>query len=380
MKFLIFSNYLPHVLNFRGKLLDKTASLGYEIHVVAPDLELHPKDYKTLINLGYHVHSVPLRRTGTNPAVDTKTLLYSFRIMKRVKPDYVLSYTIKPVIYGTLAAWLAGVPHRFALISGLGYTFQQVEEGGERSRFQKLVHGLYQQALSKTTKVFFQNPDDLNLFKSLKLVQPTTPTVVVNGSGVDLSEYNVLPLPRDNNGAIKSSFLLIARLLKDKGIIEYVAAAERVKQLYPEAEFHLVGGLDENPAAISELQLDEWIAQGDITYWGQIKDVRPAIEACSVYVLPSYREGTSRSVLEAMSMGRAIITTDAPGCRETVIAGENGYLISVKAVDELVEAMTQFIEQPALYEQMGQMSRRIALEKYDVKKVNDHMLSEMGML
>jgi len=211
-------------------------------------------------------------------------------------------------------------------------------------------------------------------------VQPTTPTVVVNGSGVDVSDYNVLPLPRDNNGAIKPSFLLIARLLKDKGIIEYVAAAERVKQLYPEAEFHLVGGLDENPAAISELQLDEWIAQGDITYWGQIKDVRPAIEACSVYVLPSYREGTSRSVLEAMSMGRAIITTDAPGCRETVIAGENGYLISVKAVDELVEAMTQFIEQPALYEQMGQMSRRIALEKYDVKKVNDHMLSEMGML
>uniref|UniRef100_UPI00260EFE09 glycosyltransferase n=1 Tax=uncultured Psychrobacter sp. TaxID=259303 RepID=UPI00260EFE09 len=161
MKFLIFANYLPHVLNFRGKLLEAIAEQGYEIHVVAPDLSEHPKDYKTLINLGYHIHTIPMKRTSTNPAVDAKTLLYSFRIMKKVKPDYILSYTIKPVIYGTLAAWLTGVPQRFALISGLGYTFQQVEESGERSRFQKLVHGLYQQALSKTTKVFFQNPDDL---------------------------------------------------------------------------------------------------------------------------------------------------------------------------------------------------------------------------
>ncbi|WP_300474608.1 glycosyltransferase family 4 protein [uncultured Psychrobacter sp.] len=380
MKFLICANYLPHVLNFRGKLLQDIAALGYEIHVVAPDLKAYATDYNILSELGYSLHEVPMQRTGTNPIADTKMLMAMYSLLHEIQPDFMLSYTIKPVIYGTLAAWLAKVPNRFVLISGLGYTFQQVEETSKRTVFQKLVHSMYQQALKKSSKVFFQNTDDRDLFKSLKLVQPTTPTVVVNGSGVDLSEYNVLPLPRDNNGAIKSSFLLIARLLKDKGIIEYVAAAERVKQLYPEAEFHLVGGLDENPAAISELQLDEWIAQGDITYWGQIKDVRPAIEACSVYVLPSYREGTSRSVLEAMSMGRAIITTDAPGCRETVIAGENGYLVSVKAVDELVEAMTQFIEQPALYEQMGQMSRRIALEKYDVKKVNDHMLSEMGML
>ena len=142
----------------------------------------------------------------------------------------------------------------------------------------------------------------------------------------------------------------------------------------------MVGWIDENPAAISQTQLDDWIKDGDINYWGKLDDVRPAIQECSVYVLPSYREGTSRSVLEAMSMGRAIITTDAPGCRDTVISGENGYLVPVKAVDELVDAMKQFIDNPSLYERLGQASRSIALEKYDVKKVNAHMISEMGLM
>ena len=378
-KFLIFANYLPHVLNFRGKLLESIAQLGYEIHVVSPALSDYAADHKKLISLGYYVHQIVMQKTGTNPVTDMKTLVHSYKILNRIKPDYVLSYTIKPVIYGTLAAWLAKVPHRFVLISGLGYTFQEVEEANKRSIFQKFVHSLYQQALAKSTKVFFQNPDDLNLFKELHIVHPMVPAVVVNGSGVDVHDFNVLPLPREESGDIKPSFLLIARLLKDKGIVEYVEAAKQIKKDYANAEFHLVGSIDENPASIEQAQLDQWIADGNITYWGQLNDVRPAIAASSVYVLPSYREGTSRSVLEAMSMGRAIITTDAPGCREPVISGKNGYLVTVKAVDELTDAMRQFIEHSNLYEEMGLASRSIAVEKYDVRKVNAHMIAEMGL-
>ena len=380
MKFLICANYLPHVLNFRGKLLQDIAALGYEIHVVAPDLKAYATDYNVLSELGYSLHEVPMQRTGTNPIADTKMIMAMYSLLHEIQPDFMLSYTIKPVIYGTLAAWLAKVPNRFVLISGLGYTFQQVEETSKRTVFQKLVHSMYQQALKKSSKVFFQNTDDRDLFKSLKLLSSKTPSVVVNGSGVDVTDFDVLPFPRDMAGSIKPSFLLIARLLKDKGILEYVKAAKKIKAEYPNAEFHLVGWIDENPAAISQTQLDDWIKDGDINYWGKLDDVRPAIQECSVYVLPSYREGTSRSVLEAMSMGRAIITTDAPGCRDTVISGENGYLVPVQAVDELVDAMKQFIDNPGLCERLGQASRGIALEKYDVKKVNAHMISEMGLM
>ena len=378
-KFLIYSNCLHNVFNFRGKLLDSIAQLGYEIHIVSPILEKYAADHNELINRGYHIHQIAMQRTGTNPVKDIKTFIHSYQLLNRIKPEYVLSYTVKPVVYGTLAAWLAGVSYRFVLFSGLGYTFQQVEETNKRSIFQKFVHVLYQQALAKSSKVFFQNNDDLNLLKKLNIVHSMTPTVVVNGSGVDLNDFNVFPLPRHESGGVKPSFLLIARLLKDKGIVEYVEACKQIKREYPDAEFHLVGSIDENPAAIEQAQLDQWIADGDIIYWGQVKDVRPAIAASSVYVLPSYREGTSRSVLEAMSMGRAIITTDAPGCREPVTNGINGYLVPVQAVTELIDAMRQFIEYPILYEQMGSASRVIAVDKYDVRKVNAHMIAEMGL-
>lgn len=378
-KFLIYSNCLHNVFNFRGKLLESIAQLGYEIHIVSPILEKYAADHNELINRGYHIHQIAIQRTGTNPVKDIKTFIHSYQLLNRIKPEYLLSYTVKPMVYGTLAAWLARVPYRFVLISGLGYTFQQVEETNKRSILQKFVHALYQQALAKSSKVFFQNNDDLNLLKKLNIVQSTLPTVVVNGSGVDLNDFNVVSLPRNESGGVKPSFLLIARLLKDKGIVEYVEACKQIKREYPDAEFHLVGSIDENPAAIEQAQLDRWIADGDIIYWGQLKDVRPVIAASSVYVLPSYREGTSRSVLEAMSMGRAIITTDAPGCRETVTTGINGYLVPVQAVTELIDAMRQFIEYPILYEQMGSASRVVAVDKYDVRKVNAHMIAEMGL-
>ena len=379
MKFLMISSYLPSVLNFRGKLLEAIHARGFEIHVMAPSLEEFPEELCQLQKLGYYIHDIPMQRTGTNPINDLKTLMAMFHLIRKIRPDYVLSYTIKPVIYGTLAAWLARVPHRFALITGLGYAFQNVESG-QRSIFQKLVHGLYAQALKHVEKVFFQNPDDLNLFHQMKLLSRNKPAVVVNGSGVNVQDFDVIDLPINEQGQVKASFLLIARLLGDKGVREYVQAAQIIKDQHPEVEFHLVGWIDENPSAISQQELDQWITDETVIYWGKLSDVRLAIAASSVYVLPSYREGTPRTVLEAMAMGRAIITTDAPGCRETVINGNNGYLVAVKSVEELVQAMSYFIEDSQLIEYMGQRSRAIALDKYDVHRVNEHMMSEMGML
>ncbi|QCO20710.1 glycosyltransferase [Acinetobacter cumulans] len=379
MKFLMICSYLPSALNFRGKLLEAIANQGYEIHIMAPELSTFPDEYQQLQSLGYTVHDIPMQRTGTNPVADLKLLKNLYQQIRRIQPDYVLSYTIKPVIYGTLASWLAKVPHRFALITGLGYAFQNVESG-KRSLFQKMVHGLYAQALKHSDKVFFQNPDDLKLFQDMHLLEAEKPTVVVNGSGVNVQDFDVLPLPQNDAGVVKASFLLIARLLGDKGVREYAEAARIIKAKHPATEFHLVGWIDDNPSAIAQAELDEWIADGRLNYWGKLSDVRPAISESSVYVLPSYREGTPRTVLEAMAMGRAIITTDAPGCRETVQHGQNGYLVGVKSVDDLVQSMQYFIEDPKLIEYMGQRSREIALNKYDVHQVNAHMMTEMGML
>lgn len=379
MKFLMICSYLPSALNFRGKLLEAIAHQGYEIHIMAPELSTFPDEYQQLQSLGYTVHDIPMQRTGTNPVADLKLLKNLYQQIRQIQPDYVLSYTIKPVIYGMLASWLAKVPHRFALITGLGYAFQNVESG-KRSLFQKMVHGLYAQALKHSDKVFFQNPDDLKLFQDMHLLEAEKPTVVVNGSGVNVQDFDVLPLPQNDAGIVKASFLLIARLLGDKGVREYAEAARIIKAKHPTTEFHLVGWIDDNPSAIAQAELDEWIADGRLNYWGKLSDVRPAISQSSVYVLPSYREGTPRTVLEAMAMGRAIITTDAPGCRETVQHGQNGYLVGVKSVDDLVQSMQYFIEDPKLIEYMGQRSREIALNKYDVHQVNAHMMTEMGML
>lgn len=379
MKFLIIASYPGSVLKFRGAFIKALQNKGFEIHIAAPEFDNHPEDVTVLKSLGYTLHDIPLQRTGTNPLKDAAALFSLRLLMTKVKPSHVMGYTVKPVIYGTLAAWSAKVPNRYALITGLGYAFQQVEETGNRSKLQKLIHGLYKQALSKISKVFFQNSDDLNLFKQLKLISSNTPTAVVNGSGVDVSEYEVVPLPVLDANTPELRLLLIARLLGDKGVREYAQAAKRIKAKHPQTQFDLVGWIDDNPDSIEQQELDKWIKDGTINFWGKLSDVKPAIAASSIYVLPSYREGTPRTVLEAMAMGRPIITTDAPGCRETVTDGVNGFLVPVKSVEGLTEAVEKFIAAPVLINTMGKASRQIAEEKFDVHAVNNFMLKEMGL-
>lgn len=372
--FLLIAGFADSLIFFRKQLIVALLDKDITVHVAAPELLTNARVMVELNELGVVAHDIPMQRTGMSPIADLRSLLSLWGLMRVVKPEYVLGYTIKPVIYGTLSAWFARVPNRFALITGLGFAFID-EDGDKRSNVRALVQGLYRFALKRSHTVFFQNPDDEALFRELKIISPTTTSCVVNGSGVDVSQFEASPLPL----ASPPRFLLIGRLLGDKGVREYVQAAQQVKHQHPDAQFDLVGWIDENPNSITQAELNGWVAADTINFLGRLSDVRTAIRDCSVYVLPSYREGTPRTTLEAMAMGRAIITTNAPGCRETVIDGENGFLVPVRSVDGLVEAMKAFIANPELAAQMGQRSREIAEERYDVHKVNAVMLREMGI-
>ncbi|WP_421722095.1 glycosyltransferase family 4 protein [Alloalcanivorax xenomutans] len=372
-RILICASFAESLVKFRGALIQAALDSGVKVHVVAPGLKSDSEITAELEKKGVVVHDLIMKRTGLNPIVDAVTFVFLFLILLRVRPTIFLAYTIKPVIYGSLAAWLVGVHRRFVLITGLGYAFIG-ESSGKRGVLRKLLQGLYRFSLARTHKVFFQNPDDEALFRELRLLSDQVPSCIVNGSGVDISEYQVVPLPE------QARFLLIGRLLGDKGVREYAQAAFAVKAKYPSACFQMVGWIDDNPDAINQKELDDWVESGTLEFLGKLDDVRPSIANCRVFVLPSYREGTPRTVLEAMAMGRAIITTDAPGCRETVVDGGNGYLVPVQDSEALAHAMLRCIEYPDNVAAMGVVSRQIAENKYDVHKVNQIMLKEMGIL
>ncbi|MDN3555265.1 glycosyltransferase family 4 protein [Halomonas maura] len=371
--FLIIAGSPVSLVSFRGHLIAELIALGLTVHAAGPNLPPDSPVRAELERMGARVHEVFLNRTGISPLDDLRTLFGLVGLMRRIRPDYVLGYTIKPVIFGTLSAFLAGCPHRFALITGLGYAFSDHELGHRQRLIGGLVTGLYRQSLRFAHKVFFQNPDDQALFRRLGVLNGTTPSVVVNGSGVDVDHY----APRAPAG--RPTFLLIARLLIDKGVREYAEAAYRLKAEFPEAHFMLVGMLDSNPRSIPPAELARWEADGVISYLGAMSDVREALGAASVFVLPSfYREGVPRTILEALAMGRPVITTDTPGCRETVADGVNGYLVPPRDVDRLAAAMRRFLERPELAISMGERARQAALTKYDVRQVNAVMLKEMG--
>ena len=315
---------------------------------------------------------INLERTGLNPLKDLRSFILIKANLRELKPDVVLAYTIKPVIYGSLAARSAGVPHIFSMITGLGYSFMA---GGIKQKLvNKIVSKLYRVGLAGNEKVFFQNPDDLRLFCNQKLLDESGKAILINGSGVDIDYFSeALPC------GTEPVFLLIGRLLKDKGISEFIEAARMLKRKYPRVLFRIVGPFDSNPAAFKPAEISTWQKEGIVEYLGEVADVRPVISSCSVYVLPSYREGMPRTVLEAMAMGRPIVTTDAPGCRETVEAGQNGFLVPVKDAGALANAMERFILEPDLIQKMGKRGREIAEEKYDVRKVNAVIMKAMGL-
>ena len=356
---LIGAGFGGSLIRFRGDLIKSWLKMGYKVTAAAPGREVE----KQLRDLGVDYYCIPLNRTGLNIFSDILLLINFIRLYTHVKPDYIFLYTIKPVIYGSLAAFFCRQAKVYSMITGLGYIFN--DSGRMRLFLKQLVIWLYRLALTFTNKVFFQNPDDIRVFEELRIVKPDK-VVQINGSGINIEDFSPAPLPVG-----QVVFLLIARLLREKGINEYVEAAGIVKAKYPDARFMLVGwAFDDNPSAISPKQVESWRKEGLVEIYSETEDVRPFIAESSVYVLPSYREGTPRTVLEAMAMGRAIITTNAPGCRETVKEGINGFLVPVKDSQTLAKVMEGFIIEAQLVTRMGAESRKIAEEKYDVQKVN----------
>jgi glycosyltransferase involved in cell wall biosynthesis len=369
VKIVVVAGHAKSLINFRGPLLIALATAGHEVIACAPEADAEVAARLGTAGVRYCV--VPLERTGMNPVKDLLSLVRLTLFFRTLRPDIVFSYTVKPVIYGSLAAKFAGVPAIHSMITGLGYAF--LGEGLKGLLINRMVTSLYRAALSVNASVFFQNPDDRSLFVKSRIVHEDK-TILINGSGVDIDHFVVAPC------STEPIFLMIARLLRDKGVVEYVEAAKTLKSRHPRAVFLLLGPLDSNPAAISKSTLDAWQREGIIDYLGSTDDVRPFIRSASVYVLPSYREGTPRTVLEAMAMGLPVVTTDAPGCRETVTDGDNGFIVPVKDVAALASAMERFIEDPSLINRMGQRGREIAVEKYDVHKVNAVIMTSMGIM
>jgi glycosyltransferase involved in cell wall biosynthesis len=370
---LVIAGHPRSLVNFRGPLLRAMQESGHWVTAAAPELDREQLAVAELEAMGVSCLDIPLSRTGVNPLADIRLLVALVRLVRSQRPDVVFAYTMKAVIFGLIAAAIAGVPRRYALITGLGYAFTG-SATGKRLLIRTVSEALYRAALKRADKIFFQNADDAALFRQLDLLPRDLPVVVVNGSGIDLDHYAPASLP---DGPTR--FLLIARLLTAKGIREFAAAAAAVRKRHAEVEFHLVGGFDTNPDAIPPREVETWQRDGILVWHGEVPDVRPQIAQSHVYVLPSYREGTPRSVLEAMAMGRPIITTDAPGCRETVVEGENGILVAPREVEPLVRAMERFVAEPGLIEQMGKQSRILAETKYDVRRVNAIMLHEMEL-
>lgn len=372
-RFILVGALARSLVLFRGPLLESLVASGWDVHAAANAIEQDADTQDRLKALGVTGHSLPIERAGLNVLADAGTIAAMVRLFRRIRPEVVLAYTIKPVIWGLIAAWIARVPRRYAMITGLGYAFTGTASG-KRRVVQLIAQQLYRLALARAHGIFFQNPDDARLFAELRLLPAGVPVTIVNGSGVDLREYRPSPLP-----APPLRFLLIARLLGDKGIREYASAAAIIRQSHPEVEFHLVGGMDPNPDAIDPREIAGWQADGHIIWHGEQSDVRPFLNDCHVYVLPSYREGTPRTVLEAMAIGRPVITTDAPGCRETVISGVNGWLVPPGEVPPLIEAIRTFIDDPSQLEPMAKAALDIAKERYAADKVAGQMLKTMDI-
>lgn len=368
-KIVIIGGYGPSLINFRGPMLRAMQNAGHEIYGVAPMDS--PDVPEKLDKMGIKYIEAPIQRTGMNPVKDLAALFALAKILKEIKPDAVLSYTIKPVIYGSIAAKLAGIKNIYSMITGLGYAFGQTS--GKRGLLFKLVKNMYRAGLACNQTVMFQNPDDRNLFKELSIIPQNKFTVITNGSGVDLEHYSSSPVPEGD-----PVFLCISRLLKEKGVREFADASLHLKTKYPQARFRLVGPHDHGPDSISDDLIATW-QNGGVECVGPIDDVRDELQNCSVYVLPSYREGTPRSVLEAMATGRPIVTTNTTGCRETVIEGQNGFMVPVKDATALEQAMERFILQPALMQTMGAESLKYVAEKFDVNKVNATIMNAMGL-
>lgn len=378
LKIILIGNTSSTMLGFRSDLIKKLVLNNYEVYAFI--CEYNKEHLAKIKDLGAIPITYRMNRGGLNPFADLKTVFELKEKINKIKPDFVFSYFTKPVVYGSIAARLSKVPKIIGMIEGLGTPFTIHKHG--QSLKVKLIRfiqvSLYKIVFPFLDKIIFLNSDDsVDLIKGNSIKHKDNAITMLGPIGLNLEDYEYRLW--DENQVI--SFIFIARLLAEKGIFEYLEAAKIVKQKYPNVAFKIIGGLDsENPYGLTKQELDNVIATGIVEYPGFVTDVAKRIQDSAVFVLPSYyREGVPRSTQEAMAIGRPVITTDVPGCRETVIDGVNGFLVPKWNPEALAEKMCYFIENPLQINVMGLESYKIAQENFDVSKVNKKLFEIMGL-
>ncbi|MDP4545698.1 glycosyltransferase family 4 protein [Psychrobacter faecalis] len=375
-KIIIVGTIATSIYSFRLDLIKELLKQQYIVYAFTS--EYSQENLDKIRDLGVIPVPYELNRGGMNPISDIRSTYALSKQIKDIEPDLVFSYFTKPVIFGTLAAKMAKVPRVIGMLEGLGYTFTDQPQGlSKRTNLIKSVQVLlYKVALPQLDKLIFLNTDDsTDLLErySIKVNQ----VEILGGIGLNLKNYPHKPI---TNSQTPIDFLFIGRLLKEKGIHEFVAAAKIVKKNYSETQFTVLGAIDgANPGALKQSELDELIASKVVVYPGHVDDVQDWIVKSDVFVLPSYREGVPRSTQEAMAIGRAVITTDVPGCRETVVDGVNGFLVEKWNPQALADKMIYFIENPEQIKKMGEESYKMAQENFDADKVNKRLIDMLDL-
>ena len=365
-KFILISPKNRSAYNFRGDLIKDIQSKGYGVVVTGPNQDGVDK----IEALNAKFIEVPVNKNGTNPFADIIYCLKLKKIMKAENANAILGYTIKPVIYGSIAGKLAGVKNRTAMVTGAGYLFASNSFKAKVIRLVSFM--LYRIGLGAAHKVIFQNIDDLNEFVTHGLVKREK-CQVVNGSGVNMNKFTPAPYPP------KTTFFFLGRLVHSKGGLDFAKAAKIVKSQHPEARFMILGKLEKNlPDAILSEELMPYVNDGTVELFPETDNIPQYYAMSSVFVLPTaYREGTPRVILEAMASARAIITTNTPGCKETVVEGVNGFFTAPHNPEELAEKLNFFIVHPEKVSEFGHKSYDICKNKYEVSITNKRMLEIM---
>lgn len=394
MKTLVLTADANTLVYHRGDLIRDLAARGCEVVTAAAEDYPHVREF--VKSLGGHHRAIRMARSTVSLARDWQTWRDMWKLFREEKPDALFAYTIKSVCYGCVIARLAGVRRIYALLPGLGFTFvkQQTLKGRIVAGISRMLHRF---ALRRANVIFVQNTDDEQLLREQHILPRGVPVHVTAGSGVNLDEFafdDPSALQKTEGGPVR--FVLVSRLLRSKGVELFAQAARRLKQDFPQAEFHLVGPFDPNPNRITEEEVNGWVQEGLLTHHGMVRDVGSLLKQMDVFVLPTwYREGVPHATLEALAVGRAVITTDSVGARETVrlaalgaeerraglpvMAGENGYLIQPRDLDALCDAMRRILLQPGALVGMGYASRILARDVFDVRKVNAIILRAMGL-
>ncbi|EOX1846902.1 glycosyltransferase family 4 protein [Vibrio cholerae] len=356
MKLIMVANTAWSVFNFRHSLIKELLSSGVELYVIAPEDKFSAK----LTEMGCQVLDLPMQAKGVNPIADLGLMLRLLRHYREIKPDFIIHYTIKPNIYGSLAAKLAGIPS-LAITTGLGYTFVN------QNVVSQVARQLYKFAFCYPQEVWFLNEDDRRAFLEHHLIEPDK-AVLLHGEGVNLNHFVPTDKPQPDGNV---RFLLIARMLRDKGVCEFVEAARQIRQHYPNAIFQLLGDCGvPNPSVIGREEIAQWEKEGVVEYLGTTDDVRPIIAQADCLVLPSYREGIPRTMIESAAMAKPLIVSDAPGCRDVVLDGQTGYLCEVKNAQSLAQRCEQFLTLSDSEKQaMGNAGRSFMEAKFDEKWV-----------